>query len=489
MGDNDSGPSTARWLRLRLESAEPGRNKVIVPKPRERIDAVKTDAQYATTFLNENPDIELVEALLIDINGVHRGKWIPRDKLTSVFNGELRLPLTAVTPDIWGRDVPELCGKTGDGDGLCIPTARTLKRLPWLPTPTAQVYLHLTDSGEPFGYDPRVVLANVQRRFEKRGLTPVVAPELEFMLLATGRDAHGIPQFPETEIGGKSAVGGQLYSTDLMHEFAEVLHEMREVCDTLDLRLESLVKELAPGQYELNQHHVADALEAADNAQMLKRVIKGVAGKHGYIATFMAKPFADVDGNGFHTHISVLDRDGNNIFDDGTDKGSDALRHAIAGLAISMPDLMLMFAPHRNSYRRYATGSHVAPAPTWAYENRDVALRVPVGSPDARRIEHRVAGADANPYLVLAAILAGVLHGLENELEADEPVFEGAAYMERTLAADWLTATRDFAESEFVADYLGEPFKEAMLAIKQFEQDEFNRTITSFEYDTYLVCA
>ena len=447
----------------------------------------QTDIEYAERFLAENPDIEVIEVLLVDLNGVHRGKWIPRNKLMSVFKGETRLALTGVTPDIWGRDVPALCDTTGDGDGICLPTARTLKRLPWLDRPTAQVYLHLTHEGEPWGFDPRVVLKNVQQAFAGQGLTPVVAPELEFMLLSAERDAERIPQFPATEISGNAGVGGQLYSTDIMHEFSDVLHEMREACDAMDLRLETLVKELAPGQYELNQHHVPDALEAADNAQMLKRVIKGVARKHGYIATFMPKPFAHLDGNGFHTHISVLDQNGKNIFNDGTDKGTPRLRHAIAGLAQTMSDLMLIFAPHRNSYRRYAVGSHMPIAPTWGYENRDVALRVPVGSPEARRIEHRVPGADANPYLVLSAILAGVLYGLEDELDAGEPTTGGAAGQERKLAADWLTATRDFEASDFVADYLGAPFKEAMLAIKRFEQDEFNRTITPFEYDTYLI--
>ena len=446
----------------------------------------EADIDVARKFLADNPDIEVIEALLVDLNGVHRGKWIPRHKLESVFAGEMRLALTGVTPDIWGRDVPALCAETGDGDGICVPTARTLKRLPWLARPTAQVYLQLTHEGKPWGYDPRVVLENIQQRFAARGLTAVVAPELEFMLLSTERDAHGIPLLPRTRIGGRSGVGGQLYSTDVMHEFADVLHEMREACDAMELRLDTLVKELAPGQYELNQQHLGDALQAADNAQMLKRVIKGVAQKHGYVATFMPKPFAHMDGNGFHTHISVVDDSGQNIFDDGTEKGSAALRHAIAGLAASMADLMLVFAPNRNSYRRFAAGTHTPAAPTWGYENRDVALRVPVGDPASRRIEHRVAGADANPYLVLAAILAGVLHGLEEKLPAPEPA--GGTHEAATeLAADWLTATRDFERSTFVPEYLGAPFQQAMSAIKRFEQDEFNRTITPFEYDAYLI--
>lgn len=447
----------------------------------------EANLESARQFLAENPDIEIIEALLIDLNGVHRGKWIPRHKLESVFTGGLRMALTGVTPDIWGRDVPALCEKTGDGDGICVPETRTLKRLPWLARPTAQVYLHLTHDGEPWGYDPRVVLDRVQRRFADLGLTPVVAPELEFMLLSSERDAQGIPQVPRTRFEGHSKVGGQLYSTDIMHEFADVLHEMRDCCDSMDLHLDTLVKELAPGQYELNQHHIGNALQAADNAQMLKRVIKGVAHKHGYVATFMPKPFAHADGNGFHTHISVLDENDNNIFDDGTDRGSDALRHAIAGLAASMPDLMLVFAPHRNSYRRFAVGSHVPTAPTWGYENRDVAMRIPVGEPAARRIEHRVAGADANPYLVVAAILAGVLHGLENKLEPGEPSSGGADSQQGELAGEWLTASRAFEASSFVPQYLGAPFHEAMSAVKNFEQDEFNRTVTQFEYDTYLI--
>lgn len=444
------------------------------------------DIDVARKFLADNPDIEVIEALLVDLNGVHRGKWIPRHKLESVFAGEMRMALTGVAADIWGRDVPALCAETGDGDGICVPTARTLKRLPWLVRPTAQVYLQLTHEGEPWGYDPRVVLDNVQQRFAARGLTAVVAPELEFMLLSSERDAHGTPLLPRTRSGGRSGVGGQLYSTDVMHEFADVLHEMREACDAMELRLDTLVKELAPGQYELNQQHLGDALQAADNAQMLKRVIKGVAQKHGYVATFMPKPFADMDGNGFHTHISVVDGSGRNIFDDGTEKGTDALRHAIAGLAASMADLMLVFAPNRNSYRRFAAGTHTPTEPTWGYEDRDVALRIPVGDPASRRIEHRVAGADANPYLVLAAILAGVLHGLEEELPAPEPS-GGTQETASELAADWLTATRDFEQSTFVPEYLGAPFQQAMSAIKRFEQDEFNRTITQFEYDAYLI--
>jgi len=440
----------------------------------------------AKQFLADNPDIEVFEVLLVDLNGVLRGKWIPRAKFDSVLSNSIKMPLTAVTPDIWGRDVPALCHHTGDGDGIIIPDLGTLSRIPWLERPTAQVLCHLVDEGEPWGFDPRVVLRNVQKRFEARGLRAVVAPELEFMLFGPGRDADGAPEIPGNRINGRRPVGGQLYSTDLMHEYSAVLHEMRESCDALDLGLETLVKELAPGQYELNQRHLDNPLRAADNAVMLKRVVKDVAAKHGYVASFMPKPFTHIDGNGFHAHISVIDEKGRNIFDDGTETGTEQLRHAIGGLAASMADLMLVFAPNRNSYRRLAVGTHVPKAPTWGYENRDVALRIPCGDPVARRIEHRVPGADANAYLVLAGMLAGVEYGLEHRVPAPQPI-EGSGDQPRALARDWRTATRDFEASDFVAEYLGQPFKDAFLAIKRFEQDQFERTVTSFEYDAYLV--
>ena len=203
----------------------------------------------------------------------------------------------------------------------------------------------------------------------------------------------------------------------------------------------------------------------------------------------MAKPFGDRDGNGFHTHVSILDAGGNNIFDDGTNRGSDALRNAIAGLAATMPDSMLIFAPHLNSWRRLQRGVHGPLAPTWGYENRYVAMRIPNGEGAARRIEHRIAGADANPYLSLAVILAGILHGIENELEADPPTVAGPEKSAAVLPASWDAALRIFERSAFIRDHLGEDFQQALAAIKQVEQDEFSAAVSALEYDSYLVLA
>jgi glutamine synthetase len=257
----------------------------------------------------------------------------------------------------------------------------------------------------------------------------------------------------------------------------------------MSVPLDGLLKELAPGQYELNLYHVDNPLLAADNAQLLKQVIKGVSRKHGYIASFMAKPFGDRDGNGFHTHVSVLDENGENIFDDGSERGSDRLRHAIAGLADVMPESMLVFAPHLNSWRRLQRGVHGPLAPTWGYENRYVAMRIPNGENAARRIEHRIAGADANPYLSLAVILAGILHGLENRLEAEPPTDAGPSRTKAELPATWEAALTRFEKSDFIANYLGPLFQVAFSEIKHKEQDEFSAAVTPLEYDSYLVLA
>jgi glutamine synthetase len=441
-------------------------------------------------YLAEHPEIEIVEVVLTDLNGVYRGKWLPVNGIDKVLEGRFKMPLTAVSCDIWGRDVPALCRETGDGDGLCEALEETIRPLPWISRPTAQLFLQLnTEDGTPWEYDPRVVLRNVSQRFTDLGLTPVCAPELEFYLFSEERDSQGRPAVPSSRANGQCRIGGQLYSTDIMHEKEELMHEIRETCDLMGIPHDGLLKELAPGQYEINLHHVDSPLAAADNAQRLKQAIKNVSRKHGYIASFMAKPFGDRDGNGFHTHVSLLDRDGRNVFDDGTDRGSDLLRHAIAGLAAVMADSMLLLAPHRNSYRRLQRGVHGPLVPNWGYENRYVAMRIPNGEGAARRIEHRIAGADANPYLSLAVILAGILHGLERKQEPEPPTQAGPVKPKATLPGNWETALAAFEQSEFIRDALGARFQHAMTEIKLVEQEQFLAQVSPLEYDSYLVLA
>ena len=449
------------------------------------------DQGQARQFLVENPDIDIIEVLFSDLNGALRGKWLPANNLEKIFNrGDFKMPLTTVSSDIWGRDVAALCASTGDGDGLCSPIVSSLKRLPWTERPTAQMFLQMhAENDTLWGCDPRVVLKNVFAKYQALGLRPVTAPEFEFHLLLEQRDAMGVPQLPNSRCNGESKIAGQCYSIDMMQEQASLLHEIRATAQAMELPLDGLLKELGPGQYELNLYHLEDPLQVADNMQLIKRLIKGIAQKHGYIASFMAKPFGDQPGNGMHCHTSLLDKDGNNLFDDGTELGTDLLRHAVAGLAETMADSMLIFAPHLNSYRRFTPGSHIPLAPTWGYENRAAALRIPNGNQKARRIEHRVAGADANPYLILAAILSGILYGITNKLTALPPINDNSEPPEPALPTNWHTALERFQQSDFIEEYLGTDFQRAFCAVKHAEQTEFASAISAFEYDSYLVMA
>lgn len=439
-------------------------------------------------FLAENPDIEVFEVMAKDLCGGLRGKWVTRDKIHKVMAGGLKMPLSTMAFDVWGRDGEEWVFDSGDGDGYCRPDIRTLVPTPWADRPTGQVLMSMSDvDGTPCSYDPRVMVQGLLDRFATLGLTPVMASEMEFHLLHPDMDETGRPRHTQTDRVQGRLGAGQTYGIDTMEDQAELMHAIRDACTAQGLPVDTLIKESAPSQYEINLYHCPDALLAADQAVMLQRAIKGVAKQHGYLATFMAKPFADISGNGMHMHCSLLDAEGNNVFDDGTGAGTELLRQAIAGCLDSMADSMLMLAPNLNSYRRFQRGTHAPLAPTWGYENRTVAVRVPADTPVATRIEHRVAGADANPYLVVAAILGGMLHGIENKLQAPEPL-EGNAYdqVPPSLPRYWPEALAHFQQSDYIAMTFGSDFQKVYAILKQQELDEFDRQVTVLEYDACL---
>ena len=440
------------------------------------------------SFLDQYPDIEIFEVMLMDLCGGLRGKWVTRDKIAKVMAGGLKMPLSTLAFDVWGRDAEEWVFDSGDGDGWCAPDQRTLVPAPWLKRPTAQVMMSMNQvDRSPCSYDPRYMLKGLMARLAALGFTPVMASEMEFHLLYPEEDGVGRPLHTQQDRVGGSLGAGQTYGIDLMEDEAELMHDIRDACTAQGLPIDTLIKESAPSQYEINLYHTNDAVVAADQAVMLQRVIRGVAKKHGLIATFMAKPFGDVAGNGMHVHCSLVDNDGNNVFDDGTGQGTELLRQAIAGCLDMMADSMLLFAPNLNSFRRFRRGTHAPMAPTWGYENRTVSVRVPADAPAATRIEHRVAGADANPYLVMAGILAGILHGIENKLVAPAPL-EGNAYEQvpPSLPRHWPSALHCFEQSEPIAAYLGSEFQKVFVILKQQEMDTFDSQVTPLEYDACL---
>ncbi|WP_461480863.1 glutamine synthetase family protein [Porticoccus sp.] len=446
------------------------------------------DQQAVLAFLDAHPEIDTFEALLPDLNGRLRGKWLSRDHLEQAFQGGLKLPLTTLGFDIWGRDPESWVFESGDADGICVAEADTLAPVPWVSAATGQLLMSLRQAdGHPCGYDPRDLLRALQQRFARLGYTPVVALEMEFYLFETERDAFGQPAHSQRAIDGGPAVGGQTYGMEQLEEVAPLMRAIREACVEQQLPVDTLIAEAAPSQYEINLYHGNDALLAADHGLMLQRLIKGVARQHGKLATFMAKPFGELAGSGMHVHCSLIDRRGQNAFDNGTEQGSELLAQAVAGCLFSMADAMAIFAPNINACRRFQPGSHAPLAASWGYENRTAALRIPTGNPGDRRIEHRVAGADANPYLVVAATLAGMLHGIEQQL-TPPPAIEGDAYRQQGIELPRYLpdSLQRLAQSAFIREYFGGEFQRVFLAAKQQELAEFDRRVTTLEYDAYL---
>ncbi|MCG6656488.1 glutamine synthetase [Halomonas campisalis] len=444
-------------------------------------------------FLDRHPEIDSFDLLISDLNGVIRGKRIPRDNLVKAYSSGIALPASVFALDINGNTIEEtgLGLATGDGDRLCRPIPGSLMPVPWLRGGRqGQLLMTMVEPDEsPFFADPRQVLTRVLKRLTAMGLTPVVALELEFYLVDRQRNEAGLIQPPRSPGSGERATQSQLYSMLELDEYADFLEEIQSAAEIQGLPLDTALKECAPGQFEVNLIHCDDALKACDSATLLKRLIKGVALKHGFEATFMAKPYGQEAGNGTHAHISLLDAEGNNVFSEPGDDvlGSSRLNQAVAGLLERMPSSMALFAPNLNSFRRFQPGLYVPMAPTWGFDNRSVALRVPSGPRAARRIEHRVAGADVNPYLLLATLLASLHDGLTREL-APPPAITGNAYeqVESSLTNSWQQALDQLEADEVLGEALGRDFIRVFVANRRAERAQAMQAVSQLEYDWYL---
>jgi len=376
----------------------------------------------------------------------------------------------------------------GDPDGNAWPVAGTLAPVPWAAKPTAQLLLTMPEQeNQPCLVDPRQVLTRVLARFAEHELTPMVAVEMEFFLMDRKRGALGEPLPPISPATGEPDSSRHLYSIRGLDIYADFVRDVAAAADVQNVPASAAILEYSPGQFEINLHHDADAVRACDHAVLLRRIIKSVAPRHGFSASFMAKPYGDRPGSGLHVHCSLIDADGRNAFDDGGEKGGALLRQAIGGLAATTAEAMALLAPNLNSYRRYRTGSLVPKGTTWGYNNRTVAFRVPTGSPKARRIEHRIAGADANPYLAVAAILAGVLHGIERKLSPGAAaVNDVSGRIDPTMPFLLHEAVITLREAEILPNYLDADYLALYADAKTAELEKFNDAISPQELDWYL---
>jgi len=438
-------------------------------------------------FVEKHPDLEAVEFLMVDPNGVMRGKWAPADALKKAFEEGVNFPMSLHGLDVWGREVTEtgLHIESGDKDGYCRATRGSLSIVPWAKRKTAQVLLQtFTPEGDPFLADPRQVLKKKVAEVNDRGLYPVVAFELEFYLLEPGTDwDDGMPA-PVGAMNGPDRL--RMYGLDDLAEHAALFDMIRDAADEQDLPIDTIIKEAAPGQFEVNLKHRSDPLRAADDVIMLKRLVIGCARAHGLTATFMAKPFLEYAGNGMHVHASVLDENGDNIF--AGEGGRKKLETAVAGLLKAMPVSLLLFINTWNGFRRITPGSYAPTRAVWAENNRSVALRIPVSSDQNRRVEHRIAGADANPYLVLAAVIQGIVEGIDAG-EPPPPPVEGNAYDHTDaleLPDDMDDALQLMEKSGFADRALGPLLSKVYRDLKRAEIMAFWSEITPLERTTYL---
>jgi glutamine synthetase len=439
--------------------------------------------------LEQTPDCELVDLILPDMNGLLRGKRVTRSALEKVYADGICLPMSLIATDITGNTVEEtgLGYDIGDEDRICRPVPGTLRPVPWSPRPMAQLLLSMEDAnGGAFEANPREVLKRVLDRYAARGLKPVVAVELEFYLFDRLPDAHGRPQPPVNAHTGARNTSTQVYYIEDLNDFHDFIDAVADACRIQGIPADTAVAEYAPGQFEINLKHRDDALLACDDAIYLKRAIKSIAQKQGLQASFMAKPLVDQAGSGLHIHASVLDANGDNIFACTPDAPCDALRHAIGGLQRSAKDCLLLFAPNANGYRRFVLNAFVPLNEVWGFNNRTVAMRVPHSDEKNTRIEHRIAGADANVYLATAAVLAGMLDGIEHGYDPGAPVVGNAYEQTEIKTPYWRDSIRDFMASDFIVDQFGERFRHIYGQQKLKELHSFYREVTTLEYDWYL---
>jgi glutamine synthetase len=323
------------------------------------------------------------------------------------------------------------------------------------------------------------------------GLKIVMATELEFYLL-DANTSEPTPLAPKVPGLGRPQPGPQVYSPDDLWEIEGFLNDLEETCETQNIPAGTTTSEFAPGQFEINLQHVDDPVLACDHGVLLKRAIKAIARKHGFIACFMAKPFEDDAGSGMHIHMSLVDKNGVNYFSQGKEKNasppfSARLRHAVGGLAKTMAESTAIFAPNANSYRRLRPEMFAPVEPNWGANHRNVSLRIPVSDAANLRFEHRTSGADANPYLVTAAILAGVHYGLKNNCDPGRMIEEGEVIaLKRKIPNRWDAAIDAFSRSKILPRYLGEEYCKIYVAHRRDESRRFHNTVSNVDFDWYL---
>lgn len=436
-------------------------------------------------FLREHK-IHEVECVIADMTGIARGKILPKDLFLG--EGEMRLPKSVLLNTVNGEQPDNLpyVGAT-DPDMICVPDPATIRVVPWAAESVALVIHDCKNfDGSPVGLSPRAVLRRVLALYAARGWQPVVAPEMEFYLVARNSDPHQ-PLQPPLGRSGKPESGRQSYSIDAVNDFDPFFLELSSFCKLHQLGVETLIHEAGAGQMEINFSH-GNALELADRVFLFKRAVRETALRHGIFATFMAKPMESEPGSAMHIHQSLLDgASGQNLFSR-PDGGASALFfNYIAGHEAYLPAATLLLAPHVNSYRRL---SRLMSAPTnvhWGYDNRSCGIRIPNSTPANRRVENRVPGVDVNPYLAMAATLACGYLGMVQDLRPSPATVDSAGHVHDQLPRNLEDAISRLRQCDALSDILGELFVRAFCEVKECEFATYSRVISSWEREHLML--
>lgn len=430
-----------------------------------------------------------VECIVPDMNGIQRGKVLPANKfLKSLTDATLRIPgsvftvtVTGEYPDGINYVIPDF-----DPDMVLVPDASTIREAPGFRTPTAYVIADAyTRDGKPLAIAPRMILKKVLHLYEKRGWRPVIAPELEFYLVAKNLDSD-FPLTPPAGLSGRSETASQPYGLEALGEFEDIIEHVYDYCEKAELNIDTMIHESGAAQLEINFVH-GDPLALADQVLLFKRIVRQVALAHGVYATFLAKPMSDQPGSSMHIHQSLLDESGRNIFSTPNGRDSVIFKNYIAGLVRLLPQVTPMFAPNVNSYRRMRPDSDAPINVQWGSDNRSCGLRIPISDAANRRIENRLPGADSNPYLAIAASLICGYVGIAERMQPPK-IMHGSAYNRaRTLPRTLEAALDRFSHCKAVKQYLGEEFFDVFYAIKESENYAYQSVISSWEREHLLL--
>jgi glutamine synthetase len=446
------------------------------------VEKEKAGFETMSAWLNERGITEL-ECLLPDMTGIPRGKILPRTKFH--LDKGMRLPESILGMTVTGEypddDAFNSIIRVSDSDMVLRPDPETVCVVPWTVDPTAQV-IHdcFNFQDELIEYAPRSVLRKVLDLYDQKGWKPVIAPELEFYILARNTD----PDMPlQAPIGrsGRAESGRQAYSIDAVNEFDPLFEDIYEYCEKQNLEIDALIHEVGTGQMEINFMH-GDPLQLADSVFLFKRTVREAAFRHDMYATFMAKPMADQPGSAMHIHQSVIDKKtGENVFsnDDGSD--SDLFRHAIGGLQQYLPPAMVLMAPFVNSYRRLVRDNAAPINVQWGRDNRTVGIRIPEAKKAARRLENRVPGVDANPYIAIATSLACTYLGMINKIEPEKELLGSGYAHQQELPRSLLEAMDLLHTVPDLHALLGEKFINLYLSVKRQEYTEYMKVISPWE--------